>query len=200
MGSVDVKRTIAIVDFAHSGTTMVAGILEILGVPMVGKRYKAEKWEDQEIVEALQNEAMFAELVAQRNAQHDVWGFKYPGAWKFAPLLKRYLRNPVYFAIYKDSVSVTWRRFGTFSLTKLANTVQQLIKSVEGIQATGLPVHMLSYQKAVTDQLHFVTLLAQMVGLEPSLEQTERAADYIQPNTHGPRGHYPSVEEALQDG
>lgn len=188
--------TIAIIDLAHSGTTMLAGICEILGVPMVGKEYKRNKWEDLEIAEALKDERAFAELAARRDAAHANWGFKKVGAW-LAPWLDNHLTDAVYFAIYKDVVSTTWRRFGKCSTNKVLNTVEQTRRSVAGIRESGLPVHWLSYQRAVTDPVHFVSEVAHAAGLVVHPERLRKAVAWIQPNTAGPRAPYPELTEWL---
>ena len=55
-------KTITILDLAHHGTTMLAGCYEILGVPMVGRNFDPERWEDKEVSHAIRNERAFAEL------------------------------------------------------------------------------------------------------------------------------------------
>ena len=195
-------RTIAIITFAHCGTTMLAGVLEILGVPMVGENYHRMKWEDHDIIAALkdENEEQFAALVAERNAQHSTWGFKYPGAWKFMPLLKTYLRNPVYLGIFKDPISVTRRRFGKSEdrfLRKVRNTIRQYKNAIDGIYACGIPIHFFSYQKAIASPYKFVLELIEVAGLDidEDDERIGKAVKYIQPNDLGPRRRYPSVEQ-----
>ena len=189
------ERTIVIVDLAHHGTTMVAGICQILGVPMVGAGYDAEKWEDPEKRSALRkDQEAFGVIVCQRNAQHDTWGFKSVGAWKQAASLKTYLRNPVYLAIYKDIVSVTVRRFGGVTVNKLLNTALQMKTSLDGIQACGLPVRLLSYHRAIISPVEFVQGLAGRIGIEANSVQVDRAAAYIQPNRGSQKDRYPEVE------
>jgi hypothetical protein len=187
--------TVAIIAFAHCGTTMVAGICEVLGVPMVGTSYHSVKREDWEVVAALQ-EGRFAELAEQRNAQHEHWGFKFPGAWKYADVLQENLRDPLYLTIWKDPASVARRRFGRSQdrwLRKVANTCQRMRESVDGIRHSGLPVHTLSYCRAVADPAQFVSELAEMIGLHPTIEQLARAQQYIQP-VGWVRNTYPEVE------
>jgi hypothetical protein len=186
-------KTVAIVDFAHSGTTMLAGICEILGVPMVGEFYKPMKWEDLEIIQSLRDEDKFAAVVAQRNSKYDTWGFKYPGAWKFMPILERHLREPVYLAIFKEPVSVTRRRFGANTMSKLANTIEQFKLSVDGMMATGKQIHMLSYHVASVAPLQFVVNLALLLGLQPTNGQLDCAVQFMQPNRGDPRKPYPAV-------
>lgn len=193
-------RTVAIIDFAHSGTTMLAGICEIFGVPMSGDDRHPWKIEDYEVIEAIQaGEEAFAAVVAQRSQDHNLWGFKWPGAWKFAPVLKAQLPEPIYLAIYKDVVSITRRRFGNTRPPwprKIRNTGRQMKASIDGIYASRLPVRFLSYHDAIMDPLQFVKQVARVVELEPDEETLHRAASYIQPNRDRsqPRKPYPEVE------
>jgi len=191
--------TIAIIAFSHSGTTMVAGILEILGVPMVGPQYDLAKWEDIEVIKALKT-GQFADIVAQRNAQHERWGFKFPGAWRYLATLDHCLREPLYLAIWKDAVSVTRRRFRTQDrwLRKIQNTVHQFSDAVDGICASHLPVQMLSYQIAVMQPRQFVEDIARLAGIDAEEDRLDRATRYIQPNS-GRRPHrgYPSIGKWL---
>ena len=121
-----------------------------------------------------------------------------PGVWQqHTALLKTYLRDPVYFAIYKDPVSVTWRRFTkgeTHSLSKMRDTIQQYKTSMDGIHASGLPVHVLSYHKAIIKPVAFVQQVAVAIGFDGNGVLVDRAADYIQPNRGRPQAVYPKVE------
>lgn len=194
------NKTVAIIDYAHCGTTMLAGICQLLGVPMVGNDYKEDKLEDQEIIRAFQDEWAFIKLVSQRDAEHRIWGFKYPGAWKFASLL-RLLRDPIYFAIFKDPVSVTRRRFGTdnYHLAwKARNTAAGFVNSLDGMSSMSQPVHLLSYERAIAAPEAFVCEVADLIGIEVGDETIVRAAAYIRPNITGPKARYPKLE--LNDG
>ena len=174
-----------ILDLAHHGTTMLAGCLEILGVPMVGASYDPERWEDREVVQAMRDEHSFAEYVAERN-QHKVWGFKYPGAWLWADMLEKYLIDPIYFAIYKDPVSVAWRRANGISTGVVLNTMNQMQDSVSGISASGLHCYWLSYHRAITDPHSFIAYIVRLARLDTTEEQVLKAADYIKPGGYRP--------------
>ena len=186
-------RTVAIIACAHHGTTMVAGVCELLGVPMVGKNYDPKKWEDTEMVQAQQGEEQFAAIIARRNAEHDVWGFKSPGAWLRAPWMGEYLRNPVYLAIYKDPVSVAFRRFKSISASKVENTIRQMEWSIRGMRERGFPAHCLSYQRAIVAPAEFVQQVAGLIGIAVDEGSYAQAVAYIQPNTAGNKGAYPPV-------
>jgi len=200
--------TVVIIDFAHSGTTMVAGICEILGVPMVigPLHYHPMKQEDSDIIEVLYtqpDETAFAALVEERNAKYDSWGFKLPGAWKQAAWLKKYLRDPLYIVIYKDLVSVTRRRFGKSRsrwLRKIRNTARQQKASTDGIYKAKLnPLLILSYHRAVILPKLFVRKIATAIGFNGDDDLLDKAVEYIQPNLEGPRKWYPEVGPWVQE-
>jgi len=159
---------------------------------MVGSRYKERKWEDQDVVNAIRDRTAFAQLVARRDAAHERWGFKYAGAWLYAESLV-VLRDPAYLAIYKDPVSVTARRFNAVTTSKLANTLRQMRDSVHGINDAGLPVHWLSYHRAVAAPMSFVVEVAHAIDVVATPAQIHRAAQFIRPNTAGPQAAYPEV-------
>ena len=182
---------------------MLAGILEIVGVSMMDGSWNEQKWEDMEVIGAWRSasgDAVFGAVVDKRNAEHEQWGFKSPGAWLWMPRMQKHLRDPVYLAIYKDPVSVAQRRFSggpDHFLWKLRNTGYKLRNSFEGIYACRVPVAVFSYLKAVVRPRLFVEQVAEAVGLTPTSDQIDRASRFIQPNLGGPQASYPSVREHL---
>ena len=192
------KRTIVVLDLAHSGTTMVAGILHILGVPMVRRPEHLIRMEDREIIGMCREERAMRKLISVRNRSSEVWGYKHPGAWKFAPMPMRMLTNPIYIAIYKDIVTVTRRRFNSNSLRCLANTAEQIFESLRGLAGSGLePLHVLSYTEAVVSKREFVCKLSEIAGISPAQRLIDAAVGYIQPNEQNTNANYPRIEEWL---
>jgi hypothetical protein len=192
-------KTVAVLDFAHCGTTMLAGVLEMLGVPMVNEHYDEAKWEDLEVVEALwAGEDAFAALVEQRNATHERWGFKWPGRWQFWTLMDKYLREPVYLSIWKDPVSVTRRRFGNSNarwILKLRNTMRQMQRSIDTAHKLQVPMVTFSYDKSVQMPGIFVKTVAELAGVK---RFSLKIAAYIQPNLAGVRAPYPPIKEFMR--
>ena len=192
--------TVGIIAFAHSGTSMLSAILEMLGVKMVFgdvEDYHHRKWEDHEFIHKLDDEEAFGEMVARRNEQVDTWGFKYPGAWMHMDRLQRHLREPVYVAIWKDPVSVTLRRFNSRNRfgNKLRNTIRQMKTAMDGLYAAGQPCHHFSYEDAILTPATFAADVASAVGATPTVDQLHNIIDYIQPNFTGNRNSaYPEIE------
>ena len=181
-------KTFAVIDVAHCGTTMVAGCLDILGVPMVGRRYSGMSWEVIEIAKALSaGREAFAELARSRDGR--TWGFKHPGAWRFT-WLGEVLVEPIYLAIYKDPVSVARRvrQHGCADGHPLVDTTRRMFTSAGGIVASGLPVHWLSYGDAIARPRTFVEELAHLAylaGVEASAARVCAAVRFIQPGGYG---------------
>jgi len=193
-------KTIAVIAFAHSGTTMLAGILEIFGVPMVGNNYLGMNWEDQDIIKSLKGrDGKFAKLVERRNRQHSTWGFKHPGAHNFLDQLDYSLRNPIYLSIWKDPMSVTQRRKGYVKepfVPNMRETCLKMDRAMEHINDSGLNVRMLSYSQALARPRTFVERLASMTGIAVTGAKIDEAAKFIQPNrTNDWRSRYMQVKK-----
>jgi len=167
--------TVVVLDMAHCGTTMLAGVLERLGVPMTqgGDRGFLE---DAALAESLRNREAFEALVQERSGQ--TWGFKHNGVWRFAKWFGC-LDNPVYLAIYKDPVSVTRRYHGDVEIGALYNILLKMDRSMAGIAASNLSVHWLSYLEAVRGPHLFAERIAEICGLSATEKQIHRAASHI---------------------
>ena len=174
--------TVAVVDMAHCGTTMLAGVLERLGVPMLAGGDRGVNLEDAAVAHALRKRSWFEALVRERSGR--TWGFKHPGAWRYASWFEC-LESPVYLAIYKDAVSVSRRHVHTMEYIRPDHYVQytasRILRSLNGIQSSGLPVCYLSYLDAVRDPYAFVVQVVELCGLGVTERQLHEAAKFIKP-------------------
>jgi hypothetical protein len=171
--------TVVILDCALCGTSMLAGLVHRLGIPMVRDNCRLDKMEDLDIRDALQKEADFARLVQERSGAD--WGFKWSELARFAAWFKAYLENPIYLAIYKDPVSIAWRRHQEINAKTALDSVLRMRDSLTRIIGSGLPVHILSYTEAVTSPLVFVRRLASIIRVDADERTIAHAATYIQP-------------------
>lgn len=188
-------KTIVVLDMAHSGTTMLAGILHLLGVPMWLKVYDPTKLECLEVQSAVNNEQWFMAYARARNEEQETWGFKMCGAWRYGRLFKNHLDNPIYFVIYKDPVTVSKRRFNKDVITRfmLRGTLNQMIESIQGIYDEGLPVNILSYQDAVLKPQWFVNHILSIIRINPPENAIDNAMSFIQPNLGSQDNPYPEL-------
>src|SRR5690554_2183360 len=81
--SVRSPGTIIVCGLQRSGTTMLAMLLEELGV-YIGERLSDTEREDQDAYRALESPQArkLIEFCERRNREHPVWGFKWPDAYR----------------------------------------------------------------------------------------------------------------------
>ena len=192
-------KTIAVIGLAHSGTTMVAGILAILGVPMVGDNPKEEKWEDQDILDNFYDKKGLGEIIEERNKEFPVWGFKQPGGWDILPFLQKSLRNPVFIVCMKNLITVSKRRFGNRPDRfpgQLLDSMDAYRQAIRKIRRFGVHIEYIVYEDALIDPEKFVRRVADLAGLHPPQELIDKAARYIQPSKDH-TGPYPPIRPHL---
>src|SRR5690242_11463490 len=102
--------TIIVVGLPRSGTSMVASVLKTLGVFM-GRVIDNVVFEDHEMADAIEpgKERRLADLIAARNAQHRIWGFKRPEAYKQLPRICVTCRNPRVIVTFRDILAISLR-------------------------------------------------------------------------------------------
>lgn len=101
-----VRRTIVTFGLERGGTSGVAGIQRALGVDLGAGTEKNN--EDYRFHEATPEQVR--EVIRLRNSESDLWGFKYPNAGRFLPLVEQDLRNPYYVVVQRDPVSTALSR------------------------------------------------------------------------------------------
>lgn len=111
------ERTIVITGTPRGGTTMVAGCVGTLGVPIgvsIPAGEESYNLEDPEFQSVLHREspgeidlAALRALIVRRNSAHQVWGFKLPMALNSLPILEQELRNPRFVLVFRDPLAVS---------------------------------------------------------------------------------------------
>jgi hypothetical protein len=126
----DRQKTVVVLGAFRGGTSLVARILKNLGVFM-GDEFapsdrEYETIEDAEFQQLLHRRDLLARaeidagdftageiaslraLINRRDADHDLWGWKYPGSvvWYLHAGIERYLRNPHFVTVFRDPLAV----------------------------------------------------------------------------------------------
>ncbi len=181
----------SIVTFGHfrGGTSMVAGILRMLGLFM-GNRVEAGNNEDTEFKDAPSD--VIRRRIRERNAAHDVWGFKYPGVFENGEEWIDALRNPFFVFVSRDPLASAqgevFRRAFDDEFEALRTKVEHQVKMqalLERIMRRGDPLLLISYERALRYPRELVDALGDFVGLEVTDETRERAVGFVEPE----RGH-----------
>jgi hypothetical protein len=188
------QRTYVIFGTRRGGTSLVAGISRALGLDLgnVGQRKNNEDPQ-------FQNRAMdvMRRAIEERNAERDVWGWKYPAAGSYLPELTNNLRNPYFIVVYRDPVAAALsqarrdRQFNRRS-SRLALHESAANNAVNTglVLATDRPSLVISNEQAAADPGNLVDDVAAILGQEPPTpELRRRILEYIAP------GRYKSFEE-----
>jgi hypothetical protein len=126
----DSQKTVIVLGAFRGGTSMVSRLLRELGVFM-GEKFAVgdgdyDNAEDKEFQDLLHRPDLLTkenvdatdfsstelrqvqDLIAKRNQQHSLWGWKYPGTvlWCLHAGLSRYLRNPHFITVFRDPLAI----------------------------------------------------------------------------------------------
>lgn len=174
-------RTIAVLGPARGGTSMIAGALHHLGVRM-GNRIAPTTFEDHRLSSALESGQidLVRRIVARRNRQSEVWGWKRPSAFRYLDVVAREFRNPYYVVVFRDSLAVATRRHLTAGrpvAKELKNVMRVQGILVDFCAKTTAPTLLVSYEKFILRPEEAATTLARFVGVDV----TDEAVGFIQP-------------------
>jgi hypothetical protein len=160
-------RTYIVFGVMRGGTTMVAGVMRALGLPMGG-----------EVNEDNQESAEFADrpieqmtaAIEAHNRAHPVWGWKYPNAADYLDRLWPHLRNPHLICIFRDPVANgqglnRWHPMGLVQGVQEGLLRQQ--RNLNLIALRNCPSILVSYEKAERDKRLFLGEFADCLGFAP---------------------------------
>lgn len=180
-------RTLIVTGIARSGTSMVAGILKDAGVFM-GEVLHEVVDEDATMLQLLQSRDLSAlkHLIAARDAARPVWGFKIPNLHAFLRAEEVGLfRNPRLVVIYRDPVAVAVRN----ALSEHFAEMQALVAATNAafalarfVECSGVPVLLLSYEKALSFPHLTIDHLLSFCGLTVDQATRNRLFRRVQPN------------------
>ncbi|MEL6617684.1 MAG: hypothetical protein AAFP16_02325 [Pseudomonadota bacterium] len=146
------RRTLVVLGVERGGTSMAAGVLRAIGVPMgptAGLNHEDPLFLRDD-PEKLQN------AVRTRNKEHQMWGFKVPKASLQLPFWERTLRNPFYVVVYRNSMSIvdSWQqrgaRGGPVAVLDRISQYQNAI--LDMAKKTSAPILFVNYERAVADE------------------------------------------------
>lgn len=183
-------RTVVCLGTPRGGTSMVAGAIAGLGVPM-GRDLPANV-EDPDF-NADHTEKPFKAFVrglpaviAARNADHAVWGWKYPRAARYLDDIAGHLRQPMLVVVMRDPVPAVLRQMkkGTMSaMEAVQQRVRMEARNVKLVETLEVPTLMVSYERAITYPTEFLTELAAFLKCDLPADLTP-ILDFMKPGEY----------------
>lgn len=191
-GTADEPRTIVVVGVARGGTSMVAGALHHLGVPM-GKPCQPPIYEDTRFDDPLAKGDARAvrKLARQSTRQWRVWGYKRPKSAQHLRLIDRTFVNPRYVVVFRDVAAVARRQQLAHaeepeSIAARAGALKLSLKKYMQITDFLLkhepPALSISYEKAVQQPNAFLDSLMDFAQLRATADEVRAASEFVQPN------------------
>jgi hypothetical protein len=160
-------RTYVVFGVMRGGTTMVAGVMRALGIPMGGgineDNQECPDFADRPV------DQMIAAIEANNQA-HPVWGWKYPNAADYVDRLWPRLRNPHLICVFRDPVANgqglnRWHPMGLIQSVQEGLLRQQ--RNLNLLALRNCPAILISYEKAERDKALFLSEFSDCLGLQP---------------------------------
>ena len=178
------KRTLVVLGVSRGGTSMVAGTLRLAGVFM-GQRLSSDSHEDRDF--HVHDRRTLRRLIAERNAAHAIWGWKYPHAFDYLARIRGSLRNPRFIVVFRDAVAVAqaFNRADGMPFDRALREAEARYRRLARFVARCRdPVLAISYEKALADREGYLLGLADFCGLHPSPEQFDACRDFVSPGDY----------------
>lgn len=188
------RHTIVVLGIARGGTSMAAGVLHHLGVPM-GSPAHPPIYEDNRfhgLFEAGDADAIRA-LAEQSADEWGVWGYKRPASAAHVDVIHDCFVAPRYVVIFRDPVAVSQRRQlaldgsprGPGHAGSLRRLLRQYMEIAKFLQLTEPFALTVSYEKAVQSPADFVDALIDFADLTPTPDQRAAAIAFVEPEPDG---------------
>ncbi len=183
----DGQATLAVVGLARSGTSMLSALLQDLGVFM-GDAVDKAVFEDVEVARFIDTGDFkgLAGFASARNAEHEVWGFKRPNAYKSLPAIVPVLRKPRIIVMFRDILAIAMRNHVSMQMDVIpflplyADEYMELAKNVSRIKC---PMLLVSYEKFIQFPEESIDKTAAFAGISLTPEMRERALKIVNNGT-----------------
>lgn len=168
---------------------MIAGAILGLGVPMgEGLRQNLEDpafnmdWHKGTAPEFT---AHARRIIAERNAAHEIWGWKFPNAARYLDRVVDDLRAPHLVCVYRDPIPMVLRARAPSEKAAglVAARLRAQVRNTTLVEALGVPCLMVSYEKAATHPLVFIEELASFLNL-PIPPHVNEIVDFMAPGSY----------------
>lgn len=176
------KKTIIVLGIARGGTSLAAGILHSLGIPM-GNESSPPIFEDDFLTRAIRNKWKWGqthEIIANYNSKFDVWGYKKPSVQNWIVRNYQKFRNPVFVFVMKDPLAISLRKtdlYGYDPKKEIKNILTQYEKIMDFLIKRNLCAFIFSYEKMLKNYLEIIPSLCDF--LDVSNEKAQKAVDFI---------------------
>ena len=194
------EKTICVLGSARSGTSMVSGLLRIMGIHM-GDNLDHANNEDmdfhkatqplQDLVNVLRPGHMrkikeMKQFIQEKN-KREIWGWKDPQSIFYFNKIDKFLPNPLCIMIFRDPLAIAQREVNTKFFEDIPKTMtreikrrfDQMYECIKYIQNKNYPLMLISYERALRQKLELIDELSAFIGVDLSDEKIDACKKYI---------------------
>jgi adenosyl cobinamide kinase/adenosyl cobinamide phosphate guanylyltransferase len=177
------ETTVVVLGVARSGTSMVASVLQRLGV-FLGDQAVAPVFEDVRLATALESKdaSAVAAIVREYDERHPMWAFKRPSAIDHVAQIERAFRKPVYLVVFRDLLGIANRNVLSMkseAVRSMRQALSQYAKLLDFLDERAPSALLVSNEKALINPRVFVDELTDWLSLDVSPAQLESAVSDI---------------------
>lgn len=188
LGSLENKhqKPIIVVGVARGGTSLIAGILENLGLFMGDKSCKPV-FEDVHLSSFFEdgNDKKVAEIISEYQRKHKIFGWKRPSSISQLQKVDSLFSKPKYIFIFKDVLSIAARNKISMQSKSLFPSMQDALNkyslAISFIKETQPDSLLISYEKAMLNQNELVNTINTFCGLNADKTMINNAIHFIDP-------------------
>jgi hypothetical protein len=179
------QKTIIVIGTARGGTSMIAGILYHLGIPMGGATEPV--FEDVRLASAFEteNEERIKKIVDEYNSS-PIWAYKRPASVNYLLQLANSVRNPHFVFIFRDILSIANRNsisMGSNVISAMDDALNDYGKIMKFISENNFPFLMCSSEKTNLYPQQVVEALIDFTDITVSKEVVSAAVNFIDPES-----------------
>ena len=198
-------QAVVVLGAARGGTSMVAGVLRILGVDL-GADINSANNEDRVFLthkgdRRIFNEPGFAEkratyiqqarrYIQRRNESGNLWGWKDPLVSHYIHDVADILVRPIYIAVTRDLAAIAIRELAEAAPSNhppdpaahALNAAKDYIRITQFLAFIKNGSLLLSYERALRQPERVVSAIGELLHLDISLDVAAKAAKFIKPD------------------
>ncbi len=196
-GAAPKEVTYIVLGNPHGGTTLMAGLMRLMGVYM---GHQIDTCTQEDVQMRSEDLDAIRSVVENRNSAFDQWGWKCPGSIHYLDDLKPSLRNPHLIVIFRDPYATMLRSLAVDASDPLGAFEQWMTKTrklLSVVKLYGVPTLFVSYELALKKPELMIEDLVRFTGISELSETLRtRMLSYIDPK--GGYGNFPASTQLEQ--
>jgi len=179
--------TVPITGVPRGGTTMVAVVVESLGVNL-GPHDEIQRFHHEDQTMHSPDWPTRYRYAVHRNERCDKWGWKDPTGTSSILQMMYMLRNPHVIVVFRDVLAIVQGEIRFDETYKIpprkmqalfADTMRWLSANVEMVTSSSVPLLMVSYERAMVEPAKFVDEVCKFLQLTTTPEQRSEALSRV---------------------